>query len=116
MRRDLAIRAIKMAIAFRSPPKDYIHRTDRGSQYCSHDYQKILRQNGLKGSMSGKGNCYDNALVETSFKTIKAELIWQRSRKTRRQAEMAVFEYINGFCNPRRRHSAMGWKSPVAFE
>ncbi|SLN33578.1 Integrase core domain protein [Aquimixticola soesokkakensis] len=89
---------------------------DRGSQYCSHDYQKILRQRSFKVSMSGKGNCYDNAAVETFFKTIKAELIWRRSWETRRQAEMAIFEYINGFYNPRRRHSALGWKSPVPFE
>lgn len=61
MKRDLAIRALKMAIAFRSPPKSCIHHTDRGSQYCSHDYQKILRQHGFSVSMSGKGNCYDNA-------------------------------------------------------
>lgn len=66
--------------------------------------------------MSGKGNCYDNAVVETFFKTIKAELSWQRSWETRRAAEMAIFEYINGFYNPCRRHSALGWKSPVAFE
>ena len=79
MKRDRAIRALKMAIAFRQPPKDYIHHTDRGSQYCSHDYQKILGQNGFKESMSGKGNCYDNAAVETFFKTIKAELIWRQS-------------------------------------
>ncbi|MEO3480740.1 IS3 family transposase, partial [Phaeobacter sp. CAU 1743] len=64
----------------------------------------------------GKGNCYDNAAVETFFKTIKAELIWRHPWETRRKAEMAIFEYINGFYNPRRRHSALGWKSPVAFE
>ena len=116
MKRDLAIRALNMAIAFRQPPKGCIHHTDRGSQYCSHDYQKILRKHGFKVSMSGKGNCYDNAAVETFFKTIKAKLIWRRSWETRRQAEMAIFEYINGFYNPRRRHSALGWKSPVAFE
>ena len=116
MKRDLAIRALEMAIAFRQPPKDCIHHTDRGSQYCSHDYQKILRQYGFKVSMSGKGNCYDNAAVETFFKTIKAELIWRHPWETRRKAEMAIFEYINGFYNPRRRHSALGWKSPVAFE
>jgi len=116
MKRDLAIRALKMAIAFRSPLKGCIHHTDRGSQYCSHDYQKVLRQHGFNVSMSGKGNCYDNAAVETFFKTIKAELIWRHSWETRRQAEMAIFEYINGFYNPRRRHSALGWKSPVAFE
>ncbi len=116
MKRDLAIRALNMAIAFRAPPKGCIHHTDRGSQYCSHDYQKILRQHGFKVSMSGRGNCYDNAAVETFFKTIKAELIWRRSWETRRQAEMAIFEYINGFYNPRRRHKALAWKSPVAFE
>ncbi|WP_409360022.1 IS3 family transposase [Aliiroseovarius crassostreae] len=116
MKRDLAIRALNMAIALRRPSKGCIHHTDRGSQYCSHDYQKILRQHGFKVSMSGTGNCYDNAAVETFFKTIKAELLWQRSWRTRRDAEMAIFEYINGFYNPRRRHSALGWKSPLAFE
>ena len=116
MKRDLAIRALKMAIAFRSPPKGCIHHTDRGSQYCSHDYQKILRQHRFRASMSGKGNCYDNAAVETFFKTIKAELIWRDTWETRRSAEIAIFEYINGFYNPRRRHSTLGWKSPVAFE
>lgn len=75
MKRDLASRALNMAIAFRSPPKGCINHTDRGSQYCSHDYQKILHLNGFRVSMSGKGNCYDNAAVETFFKTIKAELI-----------------------------------------
>jgi putative transposase len=67
MKRDLAIRALKMAIAFRTPPKGCIHHTDRGSQYCPHDYQKILRKHGFNVSMSGKGNCYDNAAVETFF-------------------------------------------------
>ncbi|MFT6224945.1 MAG: transposase InsO family protein [Paracoccaceae bacterium] len=66
--------------------------------------------------MSGKGNCDDTAAVETFFKTIKAELIWRDTRDTRRHAGMAIFEYINGFYNPRRRHSALGWESPVAFE
>ena len=112
----IPFRALKMAIAFQASPKGCIHYTDRGSQYCSHDYQKILRQHDFKASMSGKGNCYDNAAVETVFKTIKAELIWRHSWETRRQAEMAIFEYINGFYNPRRRHSTLGWKSPVAFE
>jgi putative transposase len=116
MKRDLAIRALKMAIALHSTPKGCIHHTDRGSQYCSHDYQKILRQHGFKVSpshackhalpgqwMSGKGNCCDNAAVETFFKTIKAKLIWRDTWNTRRQAEMAIFKYINGFHNPRRR-------------
>ena len=116
MKRDLAIRALEMAINLRQPPKGCMHHSDRGSQYCSHDYQKILRQHGFKASMSGTGNCYDNAVVETFFNTIKAELLWQTAWPTRREAEIAIFNYINGFYNPRRRHSALGWKSPVAFE
>ena len=116
MKRDLAIRALDMAVALRKPPKGCIHHSDRGSQYCSHDYQKRLRQHGFKVSMSGKGNCYDNAVVEAFFKTIKAELIWRHPWHTRRAVELAIFEYINGFYNPRRKHSALGWKSPLAFE
>lgn len=116
MKRDLAIRALKMAIALRSPPRGCIFHSDRGSQHCSHDYQQVLREHGFKASMRGKGNCYDNAPVETFFKTIKAELIWRRSWETRREAETAIFQYINGFYNPRRRHSALGGKSPLAFE
>ena len=128
MKRDLAIRALKMAIALRSPPRGCIFHSDRGSQYCSHDYQKILREHGLLASMSGKGNCYDRAMgaigsspmaraaVETFFKTIKAELIWRNTWGTSRKAETAIFQYTNGFYNPRRRHSALGGKSPLAFE
>ena len=116
MKRDLAIRALNMTIAFGQPPKGCTHHTDRGSQYCSHDYQKIFRQNGVKVSMSGEGNCYDNAAVETFFKTVKAELIWRQPWETRRKVEIAIFEYINGFYTPHRRHSALGWKSPVDFE
>ena len=116
MKKDLAIRALKMALNLRQPPKGCIHHTDRGSQYCSHDYQKLLKQHGFKVSMSRKGNCWDNAVVETFFKTVKAELIWRQLWYTRRQCEMALFQYINGFYNPRRRHSALGFKSPVTFK
>jgi putative transposase len=87
MTRDLAIRALDIAVALWQPPKGCIHHTDRGSQYCSHDYQKRLSQHGFKVSMSGKGNCYDNSMVETFFKSIKAELIWRNRWETRRQAE-----------------------------
>jgi transposase InsO family protein len=116
MKKELAIRALDMAVALRKPPKGCIHHSDRGSQYCSHEYQKRLHQYGFEISMSGKGNCYDNAVVETFFKTIKAELIWRHPWHTRRLAELAIFEYINGFYNPRRKHSTLGWKSPLAFE
>lgn len=116
LKQDLALRALNMAIAVRRPPAGCVHHTDRGSQYCAHDYQKLLRKNGFKISMSGKGNCYDNSAVESFFKSLKAELVWRRNWQTRRDVEIALFEYINGFYNPRRRHSALGWKSPVAFE
>jgi transposase InsO family protein len=72
MKRDFTIRALEMAVALRQPPKGCIHHTDRGSQYCSHDYQKLLKKHGFEVSMSGKGNCYDNSMVETFFKSIKA--------------------------------------------
>jgi transposase InsO family protein len=129
MKQDLAIRALDMAVALRQPPEGCIHHTDRGSQYCSNAYQKRLKKHGFKVSpshackhalpgqwMSGKGNCYDNSMVETFFKSIKAELIWRNRWDTRRQAEGAIFQYINGFYNPRRRHSSLGGKSPLAFE
>lgn len=116
MKRDLAIRALKMAIALRRPPKGCIHHTDRGSQYCSNEYQKLLDDHDFDVSMSGKGNCYDNAAVETFFKTLKSELIWRNTWATRRQVQVALFEYINGFYNPRRRHSTLAGKSQMAFE
>lgn len=116
LKKDLAIRALQMAINLRNPPKGCVHHTDRGSQYCAHEYQKILRQHGFQVSMSGKGNCWDNAMTETFFKTLKAEIIWRQTWQTRRQAEAAVFQYINGFYNPRRKHSALGYKNPLAFE
>ena len=116
MKRDLAIRALDMAVALRRPPKGCIHHTGRGSQYCSDDYQTRLKPHGFLVSMSGKGNCFDNSMVETFFKSLKAELIWRQKWETRRQAEGAIFQYINGFYNPRRRHSSLGGKSPLAFE
>lgn len=86
------------------------------SQYCSHDDQKVLRENGLKTSISGKGNCHDSTAAALLFKTIKAEQIWRRTWKTRRQTETAIFQYINGFYNLRRRHSALRGKIPLAFD
>lgn len=106
----------KMAINLRTPLPDSIRHTDRGSQYCSHDYQKTLRQNKFKVSKSSKGNCCDNAAVEMFFKTIKAELIWRHHWPTRRADQLVIFPYINGFYNARRKHLALGWKSPSAFE
>ena len=116
LKKDLALRALRMALVTRHPSSGLIHHSDRGSQYCSIDYQAVLRKHGLLISMSGKGNCYDNAVVETFFKTIKSELIWPVSWQTRSQAENAVARYIDGFYNPIRRHSTLGYQSPVHFE
>jgi putative transposase len=100
----------------RRPRAGILHHSDRGSQYCSYDYQWMLDQHGFIPSMSSKGNCYDNAMVETLFKTIKSELVWRTSFQSRRQAEYAIARYIDGFYNPMRRHSALGYKSPITFE
>ena len=116
LKKDLALSALKRAIAIRKPPKGVIHHSDRGSQYCSGEYQKLLANYGFILSMSDKGNCYDNAMVETVFKTLKSELIWRTIFKMRIQAKMAIGQYIDAFYNPRRRHSALGYQSPIQFE
>ena len=82
LKKDLAISALKRAIAVRRPSRGLLHHSDRGSQYCAYDYLAVLEENGVIASMSGKGNCYDNAMVETVFKTIKSELIWRTSFQT----------------------------------
>lgn len=116
LKKNLAMTALQRAIATRQPSPDLIHHSDRGSQYCSYDYQRLLKAHDITASMSGKGNCYDNAMVETVFKTIKSELIWRTSFQTRQQATNAIGRYIDGFYNPRRRHSALGYRSPITFE
>ena len=116
MKRGLAMEALRRAIVLRKPLPGLIHHSDRGSQYCSHDYRRLVSDHGLIASMSGRGNCYDNAMVETVFKTIKTELIWRTSYTSRWQATKAIGEYIEGFYNPRRRHSSLGYTSPVEFE
>jgi putative transposase len=101
------LQALNNAVALRSPPQGCIHHTDRGSQYCSNNYRKRISELGLKVSMSGRGNCYDNAAVETFFKTLKAELVWLHTWASRDQVNNALFHYINGFYNTRRQHSAI---------
>lgn len=90
MKASLATTALKRAVILRQPPEGIIHHSDRGSQYCSGDYQKLIKNHGIIPSMSGKGSCYDNAMVETVFKTIKSELIWQTAWQSRRQAHIAI--------------------------
>ena len=116
LKKDLALSALQRALVLRQPKAGILHHSDRGSQYCSYDYRRMLGRHGFVLSMSGKGNCYDNAMVETVFKTIKSELIWRTSYQSRHQAENAIARYIDGFYNPVRRHSALGYKSPIRFE
>ena len=116
LHRRLAIAALQTALTMRRPPEGLIHHSDRGSQYCAVDYQATLRRHGVRISMSGKGNCYDNAMVETFFKTLKSELVWRTTFFTRADAERDIARYIDGFYNPVRRHSALDYLSPAQFE
>jgi putative transposase len=116
LHRRLAIAALQTALTMRRPPEGLIHHSDRGSQYCSIDYQAVLRSHGIRISMSGKGNCYDNAMVETFFKTLKSELVWRTIFFTRAEAKRDIARYIDGFYNPVRRHSALDYLSPAQFE
>jgi len=113
---DLALTALRRALALRRPAPGLIHHADRGSQYCSAAYQAELRAHGLRISRSGRGNCFDNAMVETFFKTLKSELVWRTVFQTRAEAAHAIGGYIEGFYNPVRRHSALDFLSPVQFE
>ena len=108
--------ALQHAIVLRQSQRGLVHHSDRGSQYCSADYRRVVDDHGFIASMSGRGNCYDNAMVETVFKTIKSELIWRTAFTSRDQAANAIGHYIEGFYNPRRRHSGLGYLSPTAFE
>ena len=114
--KELPINALKRAIHLRQPKAGLIFHSDRGSQYCSYDYQKLLKSVGAVASMSGKGNCYDNAVAESFFKTIKAELIWKTIMQSRVQATQIIAKYIDAFYNTKRRHSACEFKSPIQFE
>lgn len=116
LHKELALSALRRAIAVRRPDAGLIHHADRGSQYCSIEYQAELRRHGIRISMSGKGNCFDNAMVETFFKTLKAELVWRTVFHGRAEATAAIARYIDGFYNPVRRHSALDFISPLQFE
>jgi len=116
MRTDLVLGALTMAVGQRLPPPGLLAHSDRGAQYTSGDYQSALRAHGIECSMSGRGNCWDNAVVESFFGTLKQELVYRRSWPTRAEAAAAIHEYIEVFYNRRRRHSTLGGKSPAAFE
>jgi len=97
LQRQLVIDALQMAITARRPAAGLLHHSDRGSQYASHDYQALLTRTKMVASMSRKGNCYDNAAVESFFGTLKTELVYQRQYATRAEARADIFEYIEVF-------------------
>jgi putative transposase len=105
-----------MAVTRRKPPAGLVHHSDRGSQYTSLAFGTTLRESGLVASIGRRGDAYDNAACESVISTIKNELIKRRSWTSRDQARLAVFSYIETFYNPRRRHSALGYRSPVEYE
>ena len=116
MKAGLVCDALQMALWRRKMPKEVIVHSDRGSQYCSKKYQALLAKQDLICSMSGKGNCYDNAVAESFFHTLKVETVHGEDFAPREAMRRTVFEYIEVDCNRTRRHSANGYISPLAFE
>ena len=114
--RALALGALDRAVSARTPAEGLVHHSDRGSVYASDDYGEGLTKIGAIKSMSRKGDCWDNAVAESFFATIKGEMIDHEDYPTRRAAIAAIADYINGFYNPCRRHSAIDYVSPIEFE
>ncbi len=112
----LCEKALDMALTQSRPCPGLVHHSDRGSQYASHRYQQRLRHHGITCSMSRKGNCYDNAVAESFFATLKRELVDRQRWPTHGHLKLAVFEYVEVFYNRHRRHSTLGYLSPVDFE
>ncbi len=108
--------ALEKAIRHRCPKNELLHHSDRGSQYASEAYRELLTRNGITCSMSRKGNCWDNAVMESFFATLKKELIHHERYETRSAAWLSIFEYIEVFYNPQRLHSTLGYQSPEHFE
>jgi putative transposase len=113
---ELIIRALRMAIIHRNPSEGIILHSDRGSQYTSHSFRKLLKNYGIIQSMSSSGNCYDNAITESFFHTLKTELTYWENYQSREEAKRSLFNYIEIFYNRQRLHSALGYLSPVEFE
>jgi transposase InsO family protein len=112
----LPLRALDMAVRRRTPGSSLQHHSDRGCQYTSEEYRTVLKELGIEVSMSRKGNCWDNAVAESFFSTIKTELIYERRWPSRSELRAAVFDYIEVFYNRQRLHSTLGYKSPIQFE
>lgn len=118
MRTELVSEALQMALTHRRPDPGagVLHHSDRGVQYVSDDYQKLLIEHGMQASMSARGSCWDNAAMESFWSTLKTELVNDAHYATREQARQSIFEYIEVFYNRQRLHSTLGYKSPEAFE
>ena len=114
--RELVLEALREALMHRPGARDLIHHSDRGSQYASHDYREALDQAGITCSMSRRGNCWDNAVAESFFGTLKVELLYELPLQTNSATRSAVGDYIDAFYNVRRRHSSLDYQSPVEFE
>jgi putative transposase len=115
MTKKLVARSLIRAVTAKHPPKGLIHHSDRGSQYCSPEYRKLLTLLGIEASMSRKGNCYDNAPMESFWGTLKNELVFHRRYRTREEAIREITEYIEIFYNRERRQKRLGYLSPVAY-
>jgi putative transposase len=113
---QLITKAATMALERRHPGAGLLHHSDRGSQYTSLGYQGLLKQHGIEISMSGKGDCYDNALMESFFGTVKEECIERKNYKTRSEARQDIFEYLEVFYNRQRKHSSLEYVSPFRYE
>ncbi len=113
---QLVSQSLFRAVAAKRPGNGLIHHSDRGSQYCSYDYSKLLKQFGMKASMSRKGNCYDNAPMESFWGTLKSELVHHRRYRSRQEAIQEITEYIEVFYNRQRKQARLGYLSPVVYE
>jgi len=116
MTAQLVIDALMMALWRRGQPSSLVHHSDQGSQYTSEDFQRLLAQQGISCSMSRRGDCWDNAVMESFFSTMKTERINRRHYITPDEARADIFDYIERFYNARRRHSTIGYVSPMQFE
>ena len=113
---ELTLEALRQAISRREVKPELMHHSDRGGQYAATEYQKLLAKTEMICSMNRKGDCWDNAPMESFFATLKTELVYREQFKTRQEAKAKIFEYIEVFYNRQRRHSSLGMKSPVDFE
>jgi putative transposase len=116
LRTQLCLDALNSALKSRKPGSDLMHHSDRGVQYASNDYQRLLQSQDISVSMSRLGDCYDNAMMESFWATLKKELVHHQNYSTREEARQSIFKYIVCWYNRQRRHSAIGYKSPEQFE